>query len=129
MKFSLGLMFLPPDQYIPLAECAEENGWDSVNVCDGLFFFEKTSVDAGMESVTDAQWQLAESVLLVTKLEIFAPLADLDLTTIRSDTNLTFKVNQYITTNLNLQIVDDEKASDQTQVKEALALGLSYAFL
>ena len=45
MKFSLGLMFLPPDQYIPLAECAEENGWDSVNVCDGLFFFEKTSVD------------------------------------------------------------------------------------
>jgi alkanesulfonate monooxygenase SsuD/methylene tetrahydromethanopterin reductase-like flavin-dependent oxidoreductase (luciferase family) len=45
MKFSLGLMFLPPDQYIPLAECAEENGWDSVNVCDGLFFYEKTSVD------------------------------------------------------------------------------------
>jgi len=45
MKFSLGLTFSPPEQYIPLAECAEENGWDSINVGDGLFFFENISVD------------------------------------------------------------------------------------
>ena len=90
---------------------------------------EKTSVDAGMESVTDAEWQLAENVLLVTKLEIFAPLADLALTAIRSDSNLTIKINKYINTNVSLQIVEDEKASDKTQVKEALALGLSYTFL
>lgn len=45
MRFSLGLTFLPPDQYIPLAECAEDNGWDSINVGDGLFFFEEISVD------------------------------------------------------------------------------------
>lgn len=45
MKFSLALTFSPPEQYIPLAECAEETGWDSVNVGDGLFFFEKISVD------------------------------------------------------------------------------------
>jgi alkanesulfonate monooxygenase SsuD/methylene tetrahydromethanopterin reductase-like flavin-dependent oxidoreductase (luciferase family) len=45
VKFSLILTFLPPDQYIPLAECAEQNGWDSINVGDGLFFFEKISVD------------------------------------------------------------------------------------
>lgn len=45
MRFSLGLTFLPPDHYIPLAECAEQNGWDSINVGDGLFFFEEISVD------------------------------------------------------------------------------------
>ena len=56
MRFSLGLMFLPSDQYIPLAECAEENGWDSVNVCDGLFYYEKTSVDYPYSDDGDRYW-------------------------------------------------------------------------
>jgi hypothetical protein len=90
---------------------------------------EKVSVDAGLESVTDVQWQLVEDVLLTTKLEIFAPVAKLDETSVRSDTNLSLKVNEYISTNLNLLIVDDESAHPDVQVKEALAIGLTYTFM
>lgn len=45
MEFSLTVTFSPLEEYIPLAITAEECGWHSVNVGDGLFYFEKTSVD------------------------------------------------------------------------------------
>ena len=45
MKFSLTTTFCPLEEYIPLAITAEECGWSSVNIGDGLFFFEETSVD------------------------------------------------------------------------------------
>jgi len=32
MKFSLILTFIPPDDYLPLAKAADEEGWHSVNV-------------------------------------------------------------------------------------------------
>jgi alkanesulfonate monooxygenase SsuD/methylene tetrahydromethanopterin reductase-like flavin-dependent oxidoreductase (luciferase family) len=45
MKFSLTLTFNPIDHYIELAKAADELGWHSVNLGDGLFFFDETSVD------------------------------------------------------------------------------------
>ena len=45
MKFSLTTTFCPLEEYIPLAITADECGWNSVNIGDGLFFFEETSVD------------------------------------------------------------------------------------
>lgn len=45
MKFNLTLTFNPPEHYIELAKAADELGWDTVNVGDGLFFFDETSVD------------------------------------------------------------------------------------
>jgi len=44
MKFSMTLTFNPIDDYIPLAKVAEEEGWDSVNAGDGLFFYDETTV-------------------------------------------------------------------------------------
>lgn len=45
MKFNLTLTFNPMEHYIPLAEAADELGWHSVNVGDGLFFYDETTVD------------------------------------------------------------------------------------
>lgn len=45
MKFNLTLTFNPPEHYVELARAADELGWDTVNVGDGLFFFDETSVD------------------------------------------------------------------------------------
>ncbi len=45
MKFNLTLTFNPKEHYIPLAQAADELGWHSVNVGDGLFFYDETSVD------------------------------------------------------------------------------------
>ena len=45
MKFNLTLTFNPIEHYIELAQAADELGWHSVNVGDGLFFFDEASVD------------------------------------------------------------------------------------
>jgi alkanesulfonate monooxygenase SsuD/methylene tetrahydromethanopterin reductase-like flavin-dependent oxidoreductase (luciferase family) len=45
MEFSMILTFNPLDHHLPLAKVADEEGWHSVNVGDGLFFFDETSVD------------------------------------------------------------------------------------
>lgn len=90
---------------------------------------EKLQVDAGLESVTQVEWALAQNMLLTSKLEVFAPLAALDETAVRSDSSLNLKVNRFVSTNLSLQIVDDPSAHDKMQIKEALSLGLTYTFL
>jgi alkanesulfonate monooxygenase SsuD/methylene tetrahydromethanopterin reductase-like flavin-dependent oxidoreductase (luciferase family) len=45
MKFSLTLTFNPIDQIVELAKAADDEGWHSVNLGDGLFFFDEASVD------------------------------------------------------------------------------------
>ena len=90
---------------------------------------EKTRVDGGIESVTTGEWQLAESLLFTSRLEIFAPFSALDETAVRNDSALTVKVVRYVSLNLHLQIVDDATASDKVQIKQALAMGLTYTFL
>lgn len=45
MKFNLTLTFNPIEHYIELAKAADDLGWHSVNVGDGLFFFDETSVE------------------------------------------------------------------------------------
>jgi alkanesulfonate monooxygenase SsuD/methylene tetrahydromethanopterin reductase-like flavin-dependent oxidoreductase (luciferase family) len=45
MRFSLTLTFNPVDEYVELTKLTDELGWYSVNIGDGLFFFDETSVD------------------------------------------------------------------------------------
>lgn len=44
MQFTLSIGFCPSEWYLPLARAAEEAGWDSIAVPDGLFFYETVSV-------------------------------------------------------------------------------------
>lgn len=87
---------------------------------------EKTRVEGGIESVTDVEWQLEENLLFTTKLELFSPIKTLDEVIVRSNSNLTAKVNRYITAILNVQFINEKRVTPKTQVKETLALGLSY---
>ena len=41
MKFSLAVNFCSYSHYVPLALAAEEGLWNSINVADGLFFYEE----------------------------------------------------------------------------------------
>jgi alkanesulfonate monooxygenase SsuD/methylene tetrahydromethanopterin reductase-like flavin-dependent oxidoreductase (luciferase family) len=45
MKFSLTLTFNPIEHVMELAKAADDEGWHSVNLGDGLFFFDETSVE------------------------------------------------------------------------------------
>ncbi len=87
---------------------------------------EKVSVDGGLESVTDISWQLQDNILFESKLELFDPFKHLDEAIVRSNTIITAKVSKYITTIFSLQLINERRVTPRTQVKESLALGLSY---
>jgi len=90
---------------------------------------EKTRVQGGLESVTDFKWPFAENMVFITRLEMFAPFTELDRVIVRSDNTVAMKVNQYVTVNFNVQLINDANVAPQTQFKEALAVGLSYSIL
>lgn len=43
MKFTLPVVLTPPDQYLAIAQAADEAGWDSITVPDHVFYPEVTS--------------------------------------------------------------------------------------
>jgi hypothetical protein len=90
---------------------------------------EKTRVDGGLESTTELEWKLDENILFTSKLELFAAFKTLDEVVVRNDNTIAAKVSKYITVNLNVQLINEKRISPRTQVKETLALGLSYTLL
>ena len=90
---------------------------------------EKTRVQGGLESVTDFKWPFAENMVFTSRLEMFSPFTQMDRVIVRSDNIVAMKVNQYVTVNFNVQLINDANVSPWTQAKEALAVGLSYTLL
>jgi hypothetical protein len=90
---------------------------------------EKVMVDGGLESVTDVSWQVDDNLLLTSKLELFGPFNQLDRITARNNTTVAAKVNQYVTVNLNVQLINDVRVTPRTQIKETLSIGLSYTLM
>jgi hypothetical protein len=86
----------------------------------------KTRVDGGLESVTDIDWKLDDNLLFRSKLELFAPIKKPSDATLRMDNTLTASVSKYVVVILNVQLINDERASTRLQVKEVLSLGLTY---
>lgn len=90
---------------------------------------EKTRINGGLESVTDFKWPFAENMVFTSRLEMFSPFNALDRVIVRSDNTVAMKVNQYVTVNFNVQLINDVNVQARTQMKEALAVGLSYTLL
>jgi hypothetical protein len=90
---------------------------------------EKTKVEGGIESVTDLEWKFAENMLLTSRLELFAPFKALDEIITRNDNTISAKVNKYVTVSFNVQLINDITVTRRTQIKQVLALGVSYTLL
>lgn len=97
---------------------------DDVNTIDKV---EKITVDGGLESVTNIDWQLEENVLFTNQLELFAPLKTLDEIIVRNNTAITAKMGKYITAIFNLQLINERRITPRTQIKETISMGISYA--
>jgi hypothetical protein len=95
----------------------------SVPVADRV----KTSVDGGVESVTEVEWKPQEDVLVRCNLDLFAPVRKFSEMTMRMDNTVIVNVAKYFTIVLNVQLINDLNASTRTQVKEVMAFGLTYA--
>ncbi|GAB4343326.1 MAG: DUF3078 domain-containing protein [Calditrichia bacterium] len=90
---------------------------------------ETSKVEVGAESVTDFKRKLAENILLTSKLELFSNLKALKDVDVRWDTILSAKVAKYVDVNFNVKLFYDSDISKKRQLKQALAVGLTYSFL
>ena len=90
---------------------------------------EKSKVEGGMESVTEIEWKIEDNILFTSKIEMFAPFKTFDEVVMRGDNTLAMKVSKYVTTNLNVQFINEKKVTPRTQFKETLSLGISYTLL
>jgi hypothetical protein len=95
----------------------------SVPVADWV----KTSVDGGVESVTEVEWKLQANILVRSNLDLFAPIRKMSELTMRMDNSMMINVAKYFVVVVNVQLINDLNASTRTQVKEVLAFGLTYA--
>jgi hypothetical protein len=89
----------------------------------------KSQTWGGAESVTDASWNFAENMVLTSRLELFAPFKSIDQVFVRFDNSIAAKVNKWVSVNFNVQLMNDVTVSPKTQVKEVLAIGISYQFI
>ena len=90
---------------------------------------EDTKVELGMESVTDLSLTLGENLLFTSKLELFSDLEASNEIDVTWDNLLAAKVQKYVTVSLNVKIFYDRDISKKRQIKQSLAIGLTYALL
>ncbi len=90
---------------------------------------EKTKVELGAESVTDYSQKLAENTIFTSKLELFTNFKALNLVDVRWDNIFTAEVSKYVNVNLNFKLFYDRDISVKRQLKQSLAIGLTYTFL
>jgi hypothetical protein len=87
---------------------------------------EKFKFETGIESVTDANFNLDENLLLTTKLRLFTRFEDLAIWDVRWDNTITAKVNNWLNVNLGVIVIHEVSQTKKTQLKEALQIGITY---
>ena len=90
---------------------------------------EKTQVEGGLESVTEAEATIDDNLLFKAKLELFSAFKKMDQVVVRSDNTLTAKISKYFSTIINVQLIQERPISPRTQVKQTIALGFSYVLM
>lgn len=90
---------------------------------------EKIKNEVGGESVTDVSWKVSANSLLTSKLELFSAFKSLEETDVNWDNILTTKISKYFNVNFNFKLFYDRDISKMRQIKQAIALGVSYNFL
>ncbi len=90
---------------------------------------ERVRIEGGVEAVSDIRWPFMENMLFSLKLELFSPFREMSKVVVRNDNAVTAKVNKYITVNVSLQLVHEPNVSVLIQMKQTIAIGVSYTFL
>lgn len=90
---------------------------------------EKIKSEVGAESVTDVSWKVSENSLFTSKLELFSAFATFKEIDVNWDNILITKISKYFNVNFNFKLFYDRDISKMRQIKQAIALGVSYSFL
>ncbi len=83
----------------------------------------------GAESVTDYNFKLSERIIYEGKLQIFSNFEGLDVVDVDWDNTFSAQVSEIIKVSFNLRLLYDKDIYYKRQLKQTLAVGLSYTFL
>ncbi len=89
---------------------------------------EKIRIDFGMESVSDIKLSFSDNILFTSQLTLFSDFSALNATDADWDSQLTAAINKYVNVNLAFRLLYDRNLHVKRQIKEALAIGLTYNF-
>jgi hypothetical protein len=90
---------------------------------------EKLRSEIGLESVSVLTYQYKENIVYVTSLDLFSNLRAINEIDVRWENLITAEVSKYIAVSFNLQLYYDRDISIQRQLKQYLAVGLTYKIL
>ncbi len=85
--------------------------------------------EIGAESVTDLSLKVSENSLIKSKLELFSTFKTFDKTDVNWDNVFTTKISEYFNVNVNFKLLYDKDISPKRQIKQSIALGLTYTFI
>ncbi|RMH61334.1 MAG: DUF3078 domain-containing protein [Calditrichaeota bacterium] len=85
--------------------------------------------EIGAESVTDINWKVSERILYVGKLGMFTNFEGLNTVDVDWDNTFSAMVSEIIKVSFNIRLYYDRDVSPKRQLKQTLAVGLSYTFL
>ncbi len=90
---------------------------------------EKTKVEPGISSITEYKKKFEENIIFASKLDLFSDLEAFDRIDVLWENNLILKFSNYINVSVNVDLFYDKDISDRRQIKQVLAIGLTYTFL
>ncbi len=85
--------------------------------------------EIGFESVTDLNVKVSEQILYVTKFGIFTDLGGIADIDVNWDNSFSAKVSEIISVSFNFRLIYDKDIHIKRQLKQTLAVGISYSFL
>jgi hypothetical protein len=86
-------------------------------------------LDAGMESVTNTEFDIAENIKIQSSLRLFTRFESIDVWDVRWENGITGKVNSFLNMNFSYLLIYQKDQSLNTQMKEGLNVGFIYSFL
>lgn len=90
---------------------------------------EKLRNEVGVESVSNLNYKIKKNILFTSNLDIFSNLKNVNQIDVRWDNLISAKVMKYVSVSFNLQLYYDRDLSLKRQLKQYLAVGLTYSLL
>jgi hypothetical protein len=82
--------------------------------------------ETGLESVTEAAFEVMENITYSSRLRLFTRFEHIDVWDVRWDNTLRAKINSIFNVNFTTLLVYEKSQSVKTQFREALQLGVSF---
>jgi hypothetical protein len=89
---------------------------------------EKYRIELGAESVTDLDIKLADNILYTSKVELFSNFKGLDQIDINWHNLFSSKISALLSVNFDFRLFYDRDISAKRQLKQILAVGVTYRF-